>query len=224
MLSPKVKICGLTNLADATGAVEAGADYLGFILYPPSKRSVSAADVRHIAGQLRQRPACPVLVGVFVDETAEEMARILDFCGLDLAQLSGDEPAALVGDPASPLYGRSYKALRPTSMGEAEADADWYLPPEPDPRQPRLLIDAYHPNLRGGTGLTADWSIAAHLARRLPGLMLAGGLTPDNVAEAVAQVKPYAVDVASGVERSPGIKDLARVRAFITAAHHPRRA
>lgn len=214
----KVKICGITNLADALAAVEAGADYLGFIFYPPSKRAISRADARPIVARLRERETCPLLVGVFVNETADHMAEVLDGVGLDLAQLSGEEVPRLIGDPASPLYGRSYKALRPTSYEEAAADAEWYRPPQRLRGQPSLLIDTYHPTLRGGTGATGDWTVSARLAREVRGLMLAGGLTADNVADAVAQVRPYAVDVASGVESSPGQKDHALVRAFVQRA------
>ena len=213
------KICGLTNLADAQAAAAAGADFLGFIFYPPSPRSIDLAAATTIARALRAVPGCPTLVGVFVNETARAMAAVLDQAGLDLAQLSGDETPNIIGDPGSPLFGRSYKALRPASLAEAEAEAEWFLPPEVAQRQPALLIDAYHPALHGGTGLLTDWSLAAEMARQVPQLMLAGGLTPDNVAAAVAAVNPFAVDVASGVESTPGRKDHAAVRAFIAAAH-----
>lgn len=214
----KVKICGITNLDDALVAVEAGADYLGFIFYPPSKRTTNVADVQAMVAQLRQLPRCPLLVGVFVDETAVYMAHVLHTCQLDLAQLSGNEVPKLIGDPKSPIYGRSYKALRPTSLAEAQADAEWFLPPQMAPGQPSLLLDTYHPTLPGGTGETGNWPISAQLAQELPGLMLAGGLNPHNVASAIAQVKPFAVDVASGVEASPGKKDHSHLRAFIANA------
>ncbi|MBK7895948.1 MAG: hypothetical protein IPJ90_13940 [Anaerolineaceae bacterium] len=122
----KVKICGITNLADAQTAVAAGADYLGFIFYPPSKRSVDIKTAKEIVQTVRAAPNCPVLVGVFVNEMGERMAQILDEVGLDLAQLSGEEVPFLVGDEQSPIYGRCYKALRPSSLAEAEADAEWY--------------------------------------------------------------------------------------------------
>lgn len=215
----RVKICGLTNQADALAAAEAGADYLGFIFYAGSQRAVTPADIAPIAATLRRRPDCPALVGVFVNQAAETMAHILETCRLDLAQLSGDEPPRLVGDPASPLYGRAYKALRPQSYLEAEAEAEWYQPPEGrHPLLPDLLLDAYHPALYGGTGQAADWSLAARLTARVPRLMLAGGLTPANVSAAVAQVQPWAVDVAGGVETAPGRKDHAALRQFIAQA------
>ena len=211
----KVKICGITNLEDAQVAVEAGADYLGFIFYPPSKRFVDINIGKEIVSYLRKNGNCPVLVGVFVNETAVHMADVLDQVGLDLAQLSGEEVPAMIGDENSPLYGRSFKALQPTSLEEAEADAEWYIPPAPHPQAPSLLLDSYHPTLRGGTGKTGDWAMSAQLAEKFPGIMLAGGLNADNVAEAVRQVRPYAVDVASGVEASPGKKDHDLVRRFI---------
>lgn len=217
-MSVRVKICGLTTLDDAVAAADAGADYLGFILWPGSKRGVTAGTVRGITAQLRRRPGCPVLVGVFVNEEPGAAAALLEACNLDLAQLSGEEPPAHLGDPASPLYGRAYKALRPSSLAEAEAEAEWYAAPEPADDQPALLLDSYHPVLRGGTGETGDWAVAAALAAQVPRLMLAGGLTPDNVGEAVRQVRPFAVDVASGVEVAPGQKDVARVRAFVQRA------
>lgn len=231
-MTVRVKICGITNLEDALAAADAGADYLGLIFYPPSKRTIDAKTAQHIASRLRAEPRCPQLVGVFVNETAATMASILDDCNLDLAQLSGEEVPALIGDPQSPIYGRAYKALRPTTLAEAKAEAEWYFPPQQttqpilrrpqdrlnQPPHPSLLIDTYHPTLRGGTGKTGNWSLIAQLARQFPGLMLAGGLTVGNVAAAVEQVRPYAVDVASGVEASPGKKDHELVRAFIAGA------
>jgi phosphoribosylanthranilate isomerase len=214
----KVKICGITNLEDALTAVNAGADYLGFIFYPPSKRSITPETAKAVVSHLRTLPNCPWLVGVFVDETAAHMAHILDSCYLDLAQLSGNEVPSLVGDEKSPIYGRSYKALRPTTLPEAEAEVEWYLPPRPHNSQPSLLLDTYHPTLPGGTGETGNWAISAELAHKVPRLMLAGGLTAANVATAIQQVHPYAVDVASGVEASPGQKDPNLVRAFIANA------
>lgn len=218
MSTVRVKICGITNLPDAVAAADAGADYLGFIFWPHSRRAVRVEDARAITHTLRQRNDCPALVGVFVDEPAENVATVLDSAQLDLAQLSGNEPPAMVGDPQSPLYGRSYKVLHPSSLAEAEADAEWYIPADNQPHHPSLLLDAYHPDLPGGTGLRADWQIAAHIAQVVPRLMLAGGLTPQNVSQAIRQVHPFAVDVASGVEAEPGKKDHALVEAFISAA------
>jgi phosphoribosylanthranilate isomerase len=222
-----VKICGITNLEDALVAVEAGADYLGFIFYPESKRAIMPQAAQIIVEVLRSEVDCPFLVGVFVNETSERMADIMDMCDLDFAQLSGEEVPALIGETASPIFGVAYKALRPASLTEAEVEAEWFLPPnyeaeikrqKDDGGRPSILLDTFHPTLRGGTGETGNWAMAAKLAQDIPGLMLAGGLTADNVAEAVRQVRPYGVDVASGVEASPGKKDHDLVRAFVLNA------
>lgn len=213
----KVKICGITNLDDALVAAEVGADYLGFIFYPPSKRAANPAEVEAIVKQLRQRPSCPVLVGVFVSETAEYIDEVLRRCDLDMAQLHGDETPYMVNDPRSILYGRVYKALRPQSIGEAEVEAEWFIAEAPAVR-PSLMMDSYHPDLVGGTGEISDWEIGKRMVKMTDGFMLAGGLTAANVAQAVREVRPFAVDVASGVEASPGKKDQEAVRQFIKAA------
>jgi phosphoribosylanthranilate isomerase len=217
-LNVKVKICGITNLEDALVSVKAGADYLGFIFYPSSKRSVEAVAARKIIEELRKRQDCPLLVGVFVNETAEFVAQMLTKCDLDLAQLSGDEVPSMIGDHGALLFGRAYKGIQPASATEAEVEAEWYAVPNRPDHLPALLIDTYHPSLRGGTGETGDWATSMKLARQYPGLMIAGGLTAANVAEAVTKVRPFAVDVASGVEASPGKKDPALVRAFVANA------
>lgn len=214
----KVKICGITNLEDAQIAVEAGADYLGFIFYPPSKRALDIDRAREITTALRQSDHCPILVGVFVNESVPKIAQILDQCCLDFAQLSGDEVPSIIADQKSSLYGRSYKAIRPTSIEVAEAEAEWYVAPEMNMALPGLLVDTYHPTLPGGTGETGNWEMIAKLNRSVPRLMLAGGLNVGNIVQAVDTVKPFAVDVASGVEAKPGKKDPTRVRDFIRLA------
>ena len=123
----------------------------------------------------------------------------------------------LVNDPASSIYGRAYKALKPHSLAEAEADAEWYITEHPAVR-PTLLLDTYHPSLKGGTGDLIDWAIGQHIASMTDGLMLAGGLKPNNVADAVRAVRPFAVDVASGVEAHPGKKDREAIKSFIQKA------
>ena len=213
----QVKICGLTNLEDAELAAELGADFLGFILYPPSKRGTNSADVAAIVKELRKRPSCPTLVGVFVNETPEFVLETIDQCGLDIAQLHGEEVPSQINDPNSILHGRAYKALRPQTLVEAEADAEWYIAEHPD-IQPTIMIDAYHPELYGGTGELSDWEIGKTITQMTDGLMLAGGLTADNVAQAVTEVRPFAVDVASGVEASPGVKNHDLLRQFIKNA------
>lgn len=222
----RVKICGVTRLEDALTSLEAGADYLGFILYPPSPRAIAPRDLSDLIGQLRQRveifarPQPPLLVGVFVNETPAYVAQVLDKCQLDLAQLSGDETPAQINDPASEIGGRAYKALRMKAEDSMAVIEDYYAKEESawETPIPRLLLDTPHNSLYGGTGQTGSWPLVAQLSAHYPGVMLAGGLTPDNVAEAVRQVRPFAVDVASGVESSPGRKDHALVRAFVTQA------
>jgi phosphoribosylanthranilate isomerase len=228
----KVKICGLTNLVDAQAALAVGADVLGFIFFPKSPRYVEPERVREILGALNPDRRVVLTVGVFVNESIEAIAQILDFCGLDVAQLHGEEPPSMLsldGDSAresadrepSPLRGRVYKAVRPRSAEEAVALADQYALPASTRRGgqlPALLLDAYHPQLRGGTGQTGDWRLAVPLAARYP-LLLAGGLNPSNVAEAVRSVRPWGVDVASGVEKSPGQKDHAAMEALLRAVH-----
>lgn len=221
-----VKICGLTNFEDARVAAEAGADLLGFIFYPPSPRYVRPETVREIVTQLKESGVrgqesarshssllLPHFIGVFVNEALEKVQSTLDFCGLTAAQLHGDEPPEFV----AALPGRAYKALRPKSKGEFEQALNNYQFTVHHSSLPALLLDAYHPTLFGGTGCVADWTLAAAVARQHP-ILLAGSLTPDNVAQAVREVEPWGVDVSSGVEAAPGRKDHALVRAFVANA------
>jgi phosphoribosylanthranilate isomerase len=222
----KVKICGLTSLADASVAVNAGADLLGFIFFPKSLRYVTPEGVRNILNALEPGRAVVLTVGVFVNETPDTVAQVIDFCGLDVAQLHGEEPPGQLGledgspgQGPSPLRGRAFKALRPRSLQEGLALTQRYALPthlRQGGRLPAFLVDAYHPDLRGGTGEVGDWRLAAALANRHP-LLLAGGLNPGNVAQAVQSVQPWGVDVSSGVESSPGQKDHAALHAFVSA-------
>jgi len=219
-----VKICGITNLGDALCAARAGADLLGFIFYDRSPRYVSPASARAIVRGLRAElgdPSSgslvtPRLVGVFVNEQPDAVARIVRYANLDLAQLHGDEPPSALRT----LAGLAYKAIRP-QPGATDPDRsgdleEWseYAGSGVCPG-PSLLVDAYSAVAYGGTGHLADWSVAALLARRFPGLLLAGGLTPDNVTAAIEAVHPWGVDISSGVDLSPGVKDRAAVTALI---------
>lgn len=206
----KVKICGLTNLADARCAAQCGADLLGFIFYEPSPRYVAPAMAKGIVSALKAEfnPA-PRFVGVFVNVPETFIEETIALCDLDLAQLHGDEPPEFVNR----FGGRAFKACNPRSLAEAETVVQHYLGDDP---AAMILVDAYHPQLRGGTGHIADWPLAAQLARKHR-LLLAGGLTPDNVGQAVQIVKPWGVDVSSGVEASKGKKDHEKVKAFIEA-------
>jgi phosphoribosylanthranilate isomerase len=203
-----VKICGITSAEDARLAVEAGADALGFVFWPMSPRKVDPARAAAIA---RELPPFVLRVGVFVDMPRAEMVRIADTVGLDLLQLHGDEPPeALAGLPR-----RAIKAVR-VGRGFAADEATRYAGCAAG-----LLVDTRMPGetqLPGGTGVPFDWSLVKGLAERVPFLVLAGGLGPANVADAVRAVAPHAVDVSSGVETLPGRKDPAKVRAFVEAA------
>ena len=199
----RVKICGIKTLSDAMTAAEAGADLLGFNFYPKSARYIEMQACARITSTLKKRYPSIQLVGVFVNSSIEEINQIMDSCGLDLAQLHGDETVEMV----SALDGKAFKAFRgmPVDVGRFARD-------EP----PALLVDASVEGFYGGSGVTADWNGAAELARRYP-LLLAGGLNPENVAGAVQQVKPWGVDVASGVEAGPGRKDADKIKAFVNA-------
>ena len=214
----KVKICGVTNLEDALAAARTGADFIGLNFYKPSPRYVDFAVAQLIAGGLKVEfgERRPLLVGVFVDEPLEVLNGIAEGVGLDFLQLHGSEPPELV----AALNGRGIKAIRPQSVEEAAALAERYAPAaSTDERAPSLLVDAYHPKLHGGTGEQASVEVAKTVMVRVPRLMLAGGLTPQNVGERVAAIRPWAVDTASGVESGDARhKDLAKVEAFIEAA------
>lgn len=214
-----VKICGITTLEDALAAAQAGADMLGFNFYRRSPRFIEPDSARHIADALRLEfgAACPLLVGVFVNEGVSTISSILGRVGLKAAQLSGDESVEMLKE----LRGIAFKAIRPRSRAEAEEDIAYFMPAAPaDERLPMLLLDAYHPQLYGGSGETASLEIAQSVRAAVPRFMLAGGLTPENVAERTAALQPWGVDTASGVELEgqPGRKDSEKVSAFIRAA------
>jgi phosphoribosylanthranilate isomerase len=198
----KIKICGIKTIQDALAALEAGADLIGFNFYPKSPRFVEVGMCRNIMSVVRQngRAKC---VGVFVNASVDEILATMDTLGLNLAQLHGDETPDMLNE----LDGKAFKAFRgiPESVdGFARSES------------PAFLVDAAVKGVYGGSGVTVDWSAAAELAKKYP-LLLAGGLTPENVAEAVGRVKPWGVDVASGVESAPGEKDARRMKAFVRA-------
>jgi phosphoribosylanthranilate isomerase len=202
----KVKICGITNAEDAATAVAAGADALGFVLYRKSPRYVDPAVVRSIVATL---PPFVLPIGVFVNEEAAVVRARMDDCGLVLAQLHGDESASYCEQLGRPAL----KAIRLKGRGSFLALAEF----QGRANIRGFVIDAFSDQAYGGTGQTVDWTLATEAARSVP-ILLAGGLTPSNVAEAIQQVRPYGVDVSSGVEASPGKKDAAKVKAFIGAA------
>ncbi len=196
----RVKICGITRPEDGLAAARLGADAIGLVFYPPSPRAVTPAQAADI---VRALPPFVTTVGLFVNATPEAIAEAADAAALDLLQFHGDEPPE-----ACTGHGRPWiKALRMAPELDVAAEARCYAGAR------GLLLDAYRPGVPGGTGETFDWArIPAGLS--LP-LILAGGLTPENVAAAVRQVRPWAVDVSGGVEAEKGIKDAAKVAAFI---------
>ena len=207
----KIKICGIKTLPDALAAIDAGADYLGFNFYVKSVRFIEMNACTVITSVLKREHPDIKLVGVFVNSPVDEMRNILENCSLDLAQLHGDETPEML----NALDGKAFKAYRgvPQSINGFARE-----------KAPALLLDASIKGSYGGTGVTADWSAAAKLAKDYS-LFLAGGLTPENVAQEVRQVRPWGVDVASGVEvpphlggkAAPGEKDASKMSAFIQA-------
>ena len=199
MSAVRSKICGITRIEDALAAVEAGADAIGFVFYPGSPRAVTFQQARDI---IKALPPFVTTVGLFVNVSHCEL---LDAVPLDLLQFHGDEPAA-----DCECWHRPYiKALRVKAGDDIAAACRAF------PNASGILLDAYVEGVPGGTGEAFDWSLIPKGWNKP--IILAGGLTPDNVAEAIARVQPYAVDVSGGVEASRGIKDHARIQAFIKA-------
>ncbi len=188
----KVKICGITNLDDATLAVKLGADALGFI-FAPSPRKVHPEAARDI---IRQIPSFVKSVGVFVDEAPEKIEEIMAFCGIDLVQFHGDESP----DLCERFMPRTIKALRIADESVIKSVAAY------KGKVRALLLDTYSEKMAGGTGKGFDWDIAVRIREMGIPIILAGGLGPANIEEAVSRVRPYAVDVNSGVEERPGKK------------------
>ncbi len=202
MTRPRIKICGLTRSEDAAQAVHLGADALGFILWPGSPRAISPDAARAIAQSV---PPLLVRVGVFVNASPHEVAELARFVGLDAVQLHGDE--ALEHFAAVPA--RVIRAIALESDDDVARASGW-------PSHVTPLVDASDPVRRGGTGREADWRLAADLAARRP-IILAGGLSNANVARAIMAVRPWGVDVSSGVESAPGIKSAAKLEEFFAA-------
>ena len=197
-----VKICGITRLDDAEAAVDAGATALGFVFWPDSPRFIDPYRARAI---VRALPAFVTTVGVFVNQPAEFIAGVASLVPLGAVQLHGDETAGSVEKIGRPVI----KALTLDIASQADRLASW-------PAGVTILLDAHDPVRRGGTGRAVDWEAAAVIAaeRRT---ILAGGLTPDNIGEAIERVRPFGIDVSSGVEQSPGVKDRGRIRALFRA-------
>jgi len=202
----KIKICGITNRDDAEVAVATGADALGFVMYRKSPRWVEPAVARSIIAGL---PPFVLAVGVFVNEETEKVRTLMDACGFALAQLHGDESVGYCRNLDRPVL----KALRLKDRSTVHALAEF----QGRANVRGVLIDAFSDLAYGGTGQTVDWTLAEEAARSSP-IILAGGLSPANVAGAIQMVRPYGIDVSSGVEKSPGKKDPEKLKAFIEAA------
>ena len=203
----KVKVCGMTSLKDALNAVEGGADAVGFIFYKKSPRSVTMKTVREIVLEL---PPFVDTVGVFVDETAEQINKIADYCNLDIIQLHGNESPTF----CKKIRRKVIKAFRIKDMQSVKKISNFQVS--------GFLLDTFSEKLHGGTGKVFDWNLALP-AKKFGPVIMAGGLTPNNVQQAVRQIRPYGVDVCSGVESEPGIKDHKKVRAFLKNANAGRK-
>jgi len=195
-----VKVCGITRREDAAAAVDAGARALGFVFWPKSPRFVDPFHARAIVAQL---PPFVTAVGLFVNQPHEYVTGVASLVRLGAVQLHGDESIAFAESLRQPV-------IRALTLGDRIDE--W-------PTRMRVLLDAHDPDRRGGTGQTINWTAAAVVATSRP-ILLAGGITPENVAEAVARVRPFGIDVSSGVEHSPGIKDHNKIRALFEALHH----
>jgi phosphoribosylanthranilate isomerase len=195
----RVKICGNVTLKDTMAAVEAGADAVGFVFHARSPRVVSPKAVAAIVSHL---PPFVTAVGVFVNEKPDVVRQIMSDCGLAYAQLHGEESPQYCAELQFPVL----KGIRVRSREDLAMLALY--------RVKAILLDAYVEGVVGGTGTTFDWALAVE-AKAWGPIILAGGLTPDNVVEAISRVQPYGVDVSSGVEAAPGVKDHAKVRAFV---------
>ena len=201
-MSIEVKICGLTRREDLLAALEFGADYVGFVLYEGSPRCIAP---RTLSSLLEQVDSQVRAVGVFVNRSRSEVEKIAGDCGLFAVQIHGMEKAGEFDGCSVPVW----RAVRVHRGHWVPVPGVW--------RAERYVVDATVPGHYGGTGVLADWTHAETLAKAHP-CMLSGGLTPENVAEAISCVRPLGVDVASGVEASPGVKDHARLEAFIRNA------
>jgi phosphoribosylanthranilate isomerase len=199
-----VKICGITRLEDAEAAVAAGARALGFIFWPESPRFLDPHRARAIVSAL---PPFVTTVGVFVNQPIAYVNGVAALARLSAVQLHGDETIDEAARVARPVV----KAIGVSAATQAGAADAW-------PARVTMLVDAHDPRRRGGTGRTIDWTVAAAIAARRR-TILSGGLTAHNVADAVARVRPFGIDISSGVERAPGIKDHARMRALFEVVH-----
>lgn len=202
-MSVKVKICGITNVADASAAADAGADAIGLMFYEKSPRNISIQTAKEIVSQL---PPHIIKVAVFVNPSEELVVRVIGDCSVGLLQFHGEE---------SPEFCTQFGLMSMKAFRIRDAES---LNEVPKFQTDSYLLDAFSPEARGGTGEKFNWDLAIEAKKFGKPIFLAGGLTPENVAAAVKQVQPFGVDVSSGVESAPGKKDAAKVKAFIEAA------
>ena len=204
MRRTRIKICGITRAEDADAAVEAGADALGLVFYPPSPRAVDVAQAVDAVGNV---PAFVSVTALFVNPTVEEVQRVLDSVRIDLIQFHGDED-----DDFCRQFKRPYiKALRVRQASDVVASCLRF------PGALAILLDSYKPGVPGGTGETFDWSLIPETPPKP--IILAGGLEPDNVASAITRIRPFAVDISGGVEASKGIKDHRKIEEFVNEVY-----
>jgi phosphoribosylanthranilate isomerase len=205
MHAPRIKVCGITSRDDALLAVEAGAWAVGCILWPESPRACDPAEAARIATAVRRRAH---VCGVFVNATLDDVAGLADGIGLTMIQLHGDEGPAFCSEVARRTGAKVVKAAPVRGIADIRALETFHTDYH--------LLDAHRSGMRGGTGETFDWDLVRTRRSKIP-LVLSGGLRPENVAGAVAAVRPFAVDTASGTEASPGVKDPEKVAAFVAA-------
>jgi phosphoribosylanthranilate isomerase len=201
----RIKVCGITNIDDAQRALDLGAWAIGLIFHEPSPRACALPDAEEIGRRLKR--AAPEVTGVFVNRPLEELAAIAEACSLSLLQLHGEEGPAYCDEAARRTGCRVMKAVQVRDRSSLTALRAFHVDLH--------LLDAHHPELRGGTGTTFDWELIRKW-RDVP-LVLSGGLTPENVGDGIAAARPFAVDTASGTEAEPGRKDPAKLEAFFRA-------
>jgi phosphoribosylanthranilate isomerase len=199
----KVKICGITNMDDAMAAVALGADALGFVFFQGSPRYISPGDAASIISKL---PSFVITIGVFVNEKPKKIEKIIASTGIDIIQLHGDEPPEMCA-----FSRRIIKAIRVKSLASLDPLVHY------QDKVSAFVLDTFSPDSFGGTGQKFNWDIATY-AKQFGRIILSGGLTPDNISEAIKQVQPYGVDVSSGVELKKGKKDHLKMRLFIERA------
>ena len=205
----RAKICGITRIEDIHSAVNAGADAIGFVFYAPSPRSVTKEQAKEL---IQHVPAYVQIVGLFVNATADEIAQVLEVVPLDMLQFHGDETAEQCQQISNQIGRRWYKAIQV----KPELDVINTIKSYQNVGASAVLLDAWHPELKGGTGHSFDWSQFPKLD--IP-LILAGGLKPDNVEDAIKTTRAYAVDVSGGVESAKGIKDQQLIEQFMQGVH-----